>query len=325
VGTTKQQAVATATPVPSLPPAAGGEKAVRIELRAINGTSGSFPSVPGGYAGTTGPSGWIATQLLRPDGTVLANSPASGSWPAWLSSFDISLSGPSNSNSTNGDCARFAAAGEDTSALCDFKKAGTPTVPCGASGGYYRISEYDCHLGSQGTPSGKIDDGVQLRAVFNRSAGALGANENILVVIEYSASALNPPVANPSQCFSGGVFAPEACTDIIWKAFLKTSPGQANAAPFLLFIPPALAYVEPSIGLNGSGGGGVSTKQFVLPLASNAALNTLQISRMVSTSTGMQTGAGTPFQKTCHPGGSGAANSANCAGAVFYSITFFRI
>src|SRR6185369_13037123 len=94
---------------------------------------------------------------------------------------------------------------------------------CGASSGFYRVSEYDCANESTSTGSGSTSDPVYIRATFSRDTTYLGAYENILAVVEYSSAYLDPAPANPSACVSGGVFDPTNtnCSDFSWQAFLK--------------------------------------------------------------------------------------------------------
>jgi hypothetical protein len=163
--------------------------------------------------------------------------------------------------------------------------------------------------------------------VFNRNTALLGAAENIMAVVNYSASAFNPAPANPSTCFVNGVFSPEACSDFTWKVFVEpTLPLTTPSQPFMMMIPPAPYYV------NGSTTGNSSTnsvsRQFIIPLASNQSYTTVQFSRIQST-LNSTTGVSNAFTTACDPNtlrtnGSGS-NTPLCAGLVVYSITFYRI
>ena len=174
-------------------------------------------------------------------------------------------------------------------------------------------------MGTTANGNGGPSDGVYFRAEFDRTASVLGAGENILVVMEYSAAALRPTPAVPTQCFVGGVFNPESCSDMVWKTYLKHT-GTEIVQPYLMLVPPALGSVNPTFPVGkGTGGSGISAKQFYIPLAGDANLKFLQISRV-----GSSLNVTTPnFATTCAPSGTG--NSPHCVGMIIYSITFYRI
>ena len=300
---------------------AAGPRAAKILFKATN-PQGSFDPV--GSADGTVPkagSGYPAHRVFNADGSLLAQGGySSPSWPKWLTSFEVGLSGGVNSASHNPDCARFAVGDEDANTTCDFdRNPDTPGRSCGASQGLFRVSEYDCTRGT-GTKdgNGSGNDGVYLRATFSRDPSILNASENILAVLEYTASSLNPPPSNPTQCFKGGFFSPSqpGCSDLNWQIYIKHSSGEL-VQPFLMLAPPSI-YVNTAAN---SGGSGVSTKQFIIPLGGDPNLTTLQISRIKALNNG---GPDSDFGKVCN-GANTPANSALCVGMVFYSITFFRI
>lgn len=302
-----------------------GPRAAKIIFKTLD-KQGSFASPPpsGGTMNAAG-SGIQATTIFNPDGSSLATSTTSSSWPTWLSTIELGVSGSSNTQATDPDCARFSEVTSDGNAQCNFKNdSGATLVNCGAPSGYYRVSDYDCQKVStsteRGIGSGIESDGVYIRATFNRDSSALGANENILAVLEYSASAMNPAPANPTQCFNGGATNIQACSDLTWQIFTKHSATEAALQPFLLLVPPAFAFINFNTGLSGSG---VATKQFIIPLGSDADLKVLQISR-TGISSSLVTDSDSLFTKICNPDG-GRSNSALCVGMVFYSLTFYRI
>ncbi len=260
------------------------------------------------------------TRVFNPDGTLLGsqqyntdgsvNTASINHWPAWLQSVDIGISGPNNPNATSIACANFAGSTtNDLGAICNL---GSSQVPCGASKGQFRVSEADCTSNTQ-TGIGGPNDGVYLRAVFNRGSTGLGPTENILVVIEYVASSLNPAPISANKCFSeSGLFSPESCSDFVWRAYLKHNVAEITQ-PFFLLIPPMvnslLGFAQNSVSSVGSN---PSTRQLVLPLATDPNLTVLQISRIKSNFTNT-------LSSTC------SSSSPLCAGVIFSSMTFYRI
>lgn len=314
--TSKKMTQSAPSTTPTLP---AGPKAAKIIFKQVS-ADGSFATAPSGGTPNDVGSGVQATQVFNPDDSVLASSTSAATWPAWLSSVELGMSGSLNSASTHSDCARFATS-TDENAKCKFDLSTESS--CGAPSGYYRISEYDCHdpmatpKTTEGIGTGSNTDGIYIRAIFNRNSSALGAYENILAVLEYSASVMNPAPSNPTSCFSGGKIDVESCSDITWRIFTKHSVSE-NLQSFLLLVPPAFASINTT---TGTGGSGISTKQFIIPLAGDADLKILQISRTGLSSKLMDD---SNFKKICAPNTT-PANSALCVGMVFYSLTFYRI
>ncbi|MBI2711705.1 MAG: hypothetical protein HYX41_02415 [Bdellovibrio sp.] len=312
----------SASPSPSYS-ATGGAKAVKIIFSDTS--SGSFnPPSSGGTVAAPG-SGLQAVRVFNPDGTVLAsNGPTGSNWPAWLAGFELGISGTSNTSAKNPYCATFAGSTESTDLSCNFG-SGSGTSACGAPPGQFRISEVDCSAGAPAASSGNggPSDGIYFRATFSRDPSVLALNENILVVLEYTASALNPAPSNPVNCFTGGAFTPEACTDFVWRTYIKHSASEI-VQPFLMLIPPTFSSVlvtnipSPLVGPQGSGTG-VAAKQFIVPLASDSGIKVLQVTRKQSAFPDINT-----LKSYCSPG-SLPGNSPLCAGVVLYSITFYRI
>ncbi len=352
-------AATTASPSPTA--STTGPKAVKIFLSVQNSTSAtstiqaSFDqgSLGATSAGTSqlqpGQSnsfhlGLQPTEVFHPDGSPLAyrlyntdgtpNISTSTNWPSWLQSFDIGISGLNNPGATNPACARFTTSAETGNNCKIGPKSSLLPANCNAPLNQFRISEADCSsTNSDGTNTTQIgtggpNDGIYLRAVFNRGTGGLSPQENILVVIEYLANSLNPAPADPSRCLSGNTFTLETCSDFVWRAFLKHNvlENQTTSAtplqPFFLFIPPMINSVigsstsnPPYLGVN------PSARQIILPLAIDPALTVFQLSRISSYFPVAQ-----DLNTYCNSSpGSNGSNTPLCAGIVFYSVTFYRI
>lgn len=291
-------------PTVSIPSTA---KAVKIFFQGSPSSSFDLPS--SNLLGTVAAvgSGLKPTRIYNADGSILASKGTTDpSWPPWLTSFEIGVSGSNNLSATNPHCANFVYSAENLSLPLCLPNS----YPCGAPLNQFRVSEYDCTSADPGL--GGPSDGIYFRAVFNRATTALGASENILVTIEYSASALNPAPVLPLKCFNGGVFTPELCSDFTWRAYLKHTPGEL-LQPFLVVVPPISSSPLQA-------GTGINTKQILLPIAADATLTTFQLSRTGS----ILTPATTNLSTYCL-NGRAYGDSPLCAGMVFYSITFYRI
>lgn len=273
-----------------------GAKAVKILFSGS--AAGSFDSadVP-----PTSGNGILAKRFFTADSTISSGTELTQ--PDWIESVEIGISGGTNTDATNANCARFAAVNEDTTTLCDFDNDATADVACGAGVNLYRVSEFDC-AGST------TSDGVYIHVRFNRDASVLGEQENISAVLEYSASALNPAPTNPTDCFAGGEFTPTnaGCSDMVWQMALELSSG--TVLPYLMLVPPSVSYVDQD---NNRGGGAIASRQFQVPLAGDSRIVELQINR----ESGLSSTA--PFNTIC------SSNSAHCVGMVFYSLTLYRI
>jgi hypothetical protein len=294
-----------------------GAKAARVIFK----TGKSFDAAAATGTPTTPGSGHRAARVYAPgdDSTPIA-------MPPWLTSVEVGVSGSANPSAPQPDCARFATPTEASSAVCDYDaNAATPGVSCGANDGYLRVSEYDCVRGGSAPQPGNGggDDGIYIRATFSRDPAKLGASENLMAVLEYTASSLNAGPANPGGCMQGGVFDASApgCADMVWNTYLKNTSGDVFQ-PFLMLVPPALGTVDRAAN---RGGGGVSTRQIVLPLAGNPSLTQLQISRVRGPAANATVGAGGPSIATVCNGAQNPSNSALCAGMIFYSLTIYRI
>ena len=322
-----------------------------------NTTSGSFNAPTNAGTAPVPGLGLQVTRLFNPDGTALATATTDPNWPAWISSIEIGITGPTNTYtlpgsltpfSTNPNCARFAstteAPGGTNQALCAF---GSPTnAPCGAAAGTFRVSEADCNFGSDGNSkgtgigNGSGTDNVYIRANFNRAN--LAAKENILMVVNYAASGYYPADPNPTDCFTtynsatesgftvgagpwfspGSNLTPEACSDFAWKVFLHHGPAETAVQPLTTFVPPTFSYVAHNT--NKTSAPPNSTKQFIIPFSGDTGLTTIQLSRIFSTLKSSDVN----FMNACDPSNghlTTGANSPICAGIIFNSITFFRI
>lgn len=307
-----------ASPLPTV--IQGGARAIRIIFKQTY-PAGSFDASPGNGTPAALGSGQQATRYFNPDGSLLAGV-GSGS-NTWLSNFEIGISGANNTAAPAANCAKFADATEGSATNnCNFGPAGA--IGCGAPNGLYRISEYDC-LATAGQTAqdgtGGPNDGVYMRATFNRTL--LGTGENIMASLEYVAAAMDPAPAAPQTCFVNGVPAPEQCSNVTWKAYIKHSGGEM-VQPFLMLVPPTQNFVNIGLGTSGVSS---QMRQFIIPLAGDPQLSVLQISR-VHSNLDVSSSA---TQTACdYNGGSGVgttlpANSPLCAGLVIYSLTLYRI
>lgn len=289
-----------------------GARAIKVLFKT--GGAGSFNPAPA--AGTAQGLGVPAVRFFTPGGDVTTQ-------PSWLKSVEVGISGNNNAGATNADCARFAGAGED-GAQCSFSgNAPSNLTSCGAAESLFRVSEYDCSRAQPRKGVGDGNDSVFIRATFDRDTSLLGTGENILAVLEYSSSFLNPTPTDSTACFRNGVLDTTrvGCADFTWKAFLKHTVAE-TLKPFFMLVPPSFSAVD--IGA-GTGGGGVATRQILLPLSADGSLSVFQLSRI----SGLANDANSHgrFTATCTADGVGnaPANSPHCMGMVFYSITFFRI
>ena len=327
---------ASPTPSPSVTPSSTSTpvlpsniKSLKVIFKAGTGAGGSFDAPPAAGTLNASGSGHVPKRIYYPDNTLLASQgPGSTGWPSWLKNFEIGVSGSNNVASPYAFCARFAEQSENSGKNCRIGRT-TPYIDanCGVPSGQFRVSEADCTLGSPGIGGGAASsgngggsDGVYVRAIFDRTM--LGANENILINLEYAVGSLNPPSSNPRDCFNtqNGVLTPESCTDFVWKIYLKNSPTD-TAQPFLLLIPPTFYSILGNADslINPASGVGITTKQFILPLAAHPNVTTMQLSRVSSHFPSL------PDLLTHCTSGSPPGNSPLCSGLVIYSMTFFRI
>lgn len=292
------------------------------------------PAVPG--------QGLQAVRLFNADGSTLAVSPTDPNWPSWISSVELGITGPSalytlpngTSYASNPSCARFATAAEApggaSAATCNF---GNGNVPCGAPAGQFRVSEVDCNYGFDannkgvGPGNGSGGDTVYVRANLNRHA--LGTTENIMVTLSYTAASYYPADPNPTDCFTGpgGSFQAESCSDFSWKVFMRHSPTESAVQPFMMFIPPTFSYTANNP--NKTSGTTPVTKQFIVPISGDSRLQTIQVSRILSTlkssDANFNAACDVPGQHLSASPGSPGGSSPLCAGVILYTMTLFRI
>lgn len=292
-----------------------GAMAARIIFKT--GSNGSFDAASSGGSASSSSSGYTirvgqkAVRIFDPNSASAAD--ALSTWPTWISSVSVGISGASNSGSLIPECSKFADSSEASAMTCNFGTALAPfAAKCGAPSGYYRVSEFDCTNDADLTmnvANKNGNDGVFIRTVFDRSTSKLGSQENVMAVLEYAASVIHPSPNQPSNCFEGG-FDPtnRECSDISWQVFLKTNVWD-TLQPFLTLVPPAFAYLDTTAN---TGGSGRATRQIYLPLASDSGLTVFEITRI----NGLLHG---DLTTNC------GINSPLCSGMIFYSLTFYRM
>ena len=295
---------------------AGGTKVVKIITSNSTTTTpvGSFSTfisgtntapiaptpVPAGFPGSDGVSNYIpgvaATQFYDSDGVTVITK------PTWLDDVQLGMTG----NSPSGECATFGGSGQYDSS------------------GFFRVSEANCANPSKpSSGTGGNFDPVFIRIVLNRDASVLGTGENLLVQIEYQASAIR-------LNSDGSSTNPEDNLDQLWKVFWNTSLAATSMPkPFSVFIPPNYASCLPG----GSGttgapgacpaattnpytGAPVTVKQIMIPLSAYPTLSVIQISRIK----GRVNSGSNYVANFC-----ASADSPLCLGLVVKSITITRI
>ena len=174
--TAPSTSIAIATPTPTASTtvtssAATGVPAARILFSNDPTGGGSFKN--GGTSTTAAVgSGLQAFRLFKPDGTKLAENPTTDTrWPNWLTSFEIGVSGSSNTGATGSNCARFAEPPEATKNNCHLvPDLSALDSQCGAQPYQFRVSEVDCIESNKPLAgTGSSSDGIYFRAVFNRA------------------------------------------------------------------------------------------------------------------------------------------------------------
>ncbi len=291
---------------------ASGPKAARVVFSSktltgsFNPTTLPSTAVPGG--------GYKVVRLFNPDGSLLATrtseTSVTGTWPQWIDYIEVMISGTSNVGATDSACARFATDSEGANVTCDVDlNPATPPVPCGASEQLFRVSEYDC---SGFTGNGGPNDGVTIRIVLNRDPSKLAPSENLLMNLEFAASGINMGPADPTICFIGGKYEPTnpGCADMVWQVFVKHNPFEL-VQPFLMLTPPIHGAINKD---TNSAGGNITSKQFIIPLAGDAGLKVIQLSRI----------SGLDREKIKVYCGN-QSDTALCVGMVFHTLTLYRI
>lgn len=266
-----------------------GAMAARIKFKT--GTSGSFDEPASGATSAT------AARLFNPDGaTYLATSAADSAWPGWLKGVSIGI---------KTDCMRFSASGESTT-VCPADAG----ADCGAPAGFLRVSEADCDAVASG--AGLSTDEAYLRIELDRSTEKLGATENVMAVLEYVASAISAGPSDPSLCFgTGGLDATRSgCADFTWQTYLRADSSTTVTQPFLLLVPPAVSSSFSSRSAM------TTTRQILLPLASDSSLSFFQLSRI---------GSNTSAVGACDSADGAPHNTPLCAGMVFHALTLYRM
>jgi len=248
----------------------------------------NFPGYTGSAIYTPGVS---ASQYFAPDGTTQISQ------PSWLTDFQVGITNVAATNA----CATFGGSGAMDSL------------------GFYRVSEANC--GTVGTGQGGTGDPAFVRIVLNRDPSQIGTAENLIMQVEYQASALH--------LNSDGILPnAENNLDQLWKVFWNTSVGNATGTPFAIFVPPNYGACIPSgtgaVGAPGSctgtyTGASITTRQFIIPLSAYQTLQTIQLSRV----SGRINQAGN-YVPLATPGFC-ASDTPQCLGVVIRSITLMRM
>ncbi len=284
-------------------------RAVRIFFLTYNNSNyGSFDPVAVGapYSDTMD---YVADRFYSPSNDLLSGA------PPWLQTFEIKTNGAPEY------CAQFET---------QLNIAGNchPTVGtsanCGAPVGQFRVSEVDCVQAVSPLPAGigSETDGLYMRAIINRKY--LAPYENLLMILEYTASTIHLPSTDPSTCFVNGQWTPENCVDFLWSVYLRHSTAEMPNQPFLMLVPPLFLFAQAI--LKNDTQPMIATKQVVIPLAMDSTLSIIQISRQSAHFQGnaanlltmCATPAGGPLPAT-------GGVSPLCAGMIFNTETFYRI
>ncbi len=137
------------------------------------------------------------------------------------------------------------------------------------------------------------------------------------MIVEYVASAYNQAPALPKNCFVNGQVAPENCSDLTWKIYLKHTVSEI-VQPLLPIIPPTQNFVNTGLS---SSGASPQARQIILPIASDANLTVMQMSRIRSNLNVNNSSV----QNACRASGTLPANSPLCTGLIINSISFYRM
>ncbi len=317
------QTQASPSPGPATSYGVSGAKIAKVVFKSSS-TTGSFDAPSAGGTVAKPGAGLQAVRLFNSDGTALSSGgPSAPTWPHWLTSVELGVSGPKNIAAPSADCARFADPGESAASQClisfPASAPGQPSmikpISCGGPSGFYRVSEYDCASSATTEGTGGPGDGVYVRVQLNRDPAVIAPGENLLAILEFSASGLHSAPLQPTDCVQNGQLKPEYCSDTSWKAFIKHTASDV-VQPFLLLAPPLLVRMQSDT--SAVGGAEVQTKQIVVPLAADPALSVFQISRISGADA-----TNVEFKTACL-GGKSAGNSPLCAGMILYSLTLMR-
>ncbi len=299
------QAVSTASTSASTQRFADGVKAVRINTRidplassppiasfAIPTSTPFLTTIPSNFPGA-GVGNYRAG--ISPTVYFDLNGTTQISKPDWLLDFQLGITGTGNTG-----CAVFGGAGQLDSQH------------------NFRTSEEDCGASFDGV--GNSNDKVFMRIILDRTATKIGSAENLVVQIEYQASGIH------FNSWGSGTTV-DSQQDQVWKVFWDSTLAYSGTTPSKilgLFVPPNYAACEATgDGSSGVGcspgthrGSAVQVKQIVIPLSAYPTLSVVQISRIISHSSGAEAAAVSAF---C------TADSPLCLGVVIHSVSLFRM
>ncbi len=291
---------------------ASGTKAVKINLHT-NHAAGYYPSFPDNADITATPTPTAVPTAYGGDGSITYNPGLSAetfydvdgetamSKPDWLLDFQVGITDLPSASST---CATFGGA----------SSYDVPKV--------FRVSEKNCVAGYDGT--GTTSDKVFVRIVLDRDTDYIGANENLMVQVEYQASGIVPYTSNLNSNTN-----PEDMVDQLWKIFWSDTLSDSVSTPlkpFATFVPPNYSFCGTDVTAAPGRcsdvdyqGSPIRTKQIMFPLSSYSGMKVIQFSRMHSWITD-----GVPA-KTSYDAFCTSNDSPLCGGVVIHSVTLMRI
>lgn len=254
---------------------ASGTKAVRINTHTLTGAAAPDPlpsfttpttlpaatPIPTTYPGYDGSSNYLpgvsASTYYDVDGTTVVSK------PSWIKDVQLGITATSASSS----CATFGGSGN-----ADVN-------------GYYRVSEINCGSAALGTGS-SLTDPVFVRIILDRDSNYIGTAENLVLQVEYQASALHLNSDGADNAY------PENNLDQFWKIMWNSTLSSGTLSnPFSVFIPPnygaCLTSGSQITGAPGncewtSGyrGAPITTRQFMIPLSAYPTMKVITLTRV---------------------------------------------
>jgi hypothetical protein len=302
---------------------ADGVKAVRINTHNHSASNPSFPSsvtlpastpIPTPFPGADGTETYLpgisADHFYEMNGTTGLSSK-----PDWLLDFQLGVT----ATSATGECAAFGG-------------GSTPLDPAN----YYRVAEKACATGDcagnacMGTGSG--NDKVFFRIVLDRDTTKIGSAENLLIQVEYQASALH------LNSDANGLSDVEDSLDQLWKIHWSDSlASSATPKTFGVFVPmnysaclssgngttDAPGYC-PKGTPNSYRGSPVKVRQFMIPLAAYPDMKVIQFTRMKGR-VDQTTGGGATSDGSAYIDAFCDNDEPLCLGVVIRSVSIMRI